>query len=160
MLNRMITAAAIASATFAMTGISSAQQAQTTIVGCVYEEADVPGRAPNPAERVGILEDYILAEVSPAEAAKSAAGTPTTHSMYKLEHTADDVLKELVGKRVEATGRISADDDDAAGAPPASARTNDTDRIVGNDRINLPELEVTSIKAIDGTCPATPSTDR
>ncbi len=160
MLNRMFTAAAIASATFALTGTSSAQQAQTTIVGCVYEEANVPGRAPNAAERIGILEDYVLAEVSPAEVARASAGTPSTYSMYKLEHTADDQLKALVGKRVEATGRISADDDDAVGAPPASARTNDTDRIIGHDRINLPELEVSSIKAIDGACPATPSTDR
>ncbi len=35
----------------------------STIVGCVYEEKDVPGRAPNVAERVGVLEDYILAEL-------------------------------------------------------------------------------------------------
>ncbi|MGE0706107.1 MAG: hypothetical protein AB7P22_19470, partial [Vicinamibacterales bacterium] len=157
---RVFTAAAIASATFALTGISSAQQPQTTLTGCVYEEADVPGRAPNPAERIGILEDYILAEVSPAEAAKSAAGTPTTYSMYKLEHTADDQLEALVGKRVEATGQISADIDDASGQPPASARTNDTDKVIGHDRIDLPEFEVASIKAVDGSCPATPTMDR
>ena len=49
---------------------TSAQAASTTLVGCVYQEKDVPGRAPNVAERAGVMEDYILAEISPAEASK------------------------------------------------------------------------------------------
>jgi hypothetical protein len=145
--------------------VMSAQSASTTIVGCVYEEKDVPGRAPNPAERVGILEDYILAEISAAEAARPTGTTgstagPTTNSLYKLERVADSELKALVGKRVEATGRVDAKADDAAGQPPASAQTNQTDRVVGHDRINLPEFEVTSIRAIAGSCPAKPTTAR
>ena len=35
----------------------------TTVTGCVYKEEDVPGRTPNVAERAGVLEDYILADV-------------------------------------------------------------------------------------------------
>ena len=125
----------------------------------------MPGRAPNPAERLGILEDYILAEISPAEAARptgtsGSPSNPATYSMYKLERTADSELKALVGKRVEVTGRIDAKPDDAAGPPPASAQTNQTDRAIGHDRINLPEFEVSSIRAVAGTCPAKPSTAR
>jgi hypothetical protein len=82
---------------------------------------------------------------------------PKTHSMYKLEHAAGDQLKAMVGKRVEVTGRVDAEAGDAA-APPASAQTNKTDKVVGHDRLDLPEFEVTSIKAVSGTCPAKPTT--
>lgn len=153
--------ATIASAMLAATALS-AQSASTTITGCVYQEKDVPGRAPNPAERVGILEDYILAEITPAEAAKPAgtSAIPKTYSMYKLEKAADRELKAMVGKRVEVTGRIDAEAKDATGQPSASTQTNKTDRIVGHDRINLPEFEVSSIRAVAGSCPAKPTTER
>lgn len=152
-------AAAIAS-TFTAGSVASAQS-QTTLVGCVYEEKNIPSRAPNPAERIGIGEDYILAEISPAEAAKptgtSGGSIPTTYSMYKLEKTADSQLKSFVGKRVEVVGKLDAESGDLTGAAPASAETNKVDKIVGHDRVDLPEFEVTSIKAIAGTCPARPS---
>jgi hypothetical protein len=35
----------------------SGTQATTVLTGCVYNEKDVPGRAPNVAERAGIAED-------------------------------------------------------------------------------------------------------
>lgn len=161
---RIFTSAAILTAAF--TGASvSAQTASTTVVGCVYQEKDVPGRAPNLAERAGILEDYILAEITPAEAAKPATpsgsgNVPTTYSMYKLERAADSQLKAMVGKRVEVTGHINAKAGDATGQPPASAETNKTDRILGHDRIELAKFEVTSIRAIAGSCPARPSSSR
>ena len=156
---------ATVSAILAGSVISAQNNSTTTIVGCVYEEKDVPGRAPNPAERVGILEDYILAEISPAEAARptgttGSASNPTTYSMYKLERTADSELKALVGKRVEVTGRVDAQPSDAVGPPPSSAQTNQADRAIGHDRINLPELEVSSIRAVAGSCPAKPTTAR
>ena len=162
-------AAALATAALASSVISaqttqSTQTTSTTLIGCVYQEKDVPGRAPNPAERVGILEDYILAEISPAEAAKPTGTTgsnrPTTYSMYKLEKVADSELQTMVGKRVEVTGRIDAEANDTTGQPPASAQTNRTDKVVGHDRIDLPEFEVTSIRAVSGTCPAKPATSR
>jgi hypothetical protein len=155
-------AVAIASTTFA-TSLLSAQSA-TTLTGCVYQEKDVPGRAPNPAERVGILEDYILAELSPAEAAKPSGTTgsamPTTYSMYKLEKAADTQLKAMVGKRVSVTGTIKAEAKDSTGQPSASVETNKTDKIIGHDRIELPKFEVSSIRAVAGTCPAKPTTNR
>jgi hypothetical protein len=141
---------------------AAASQASTTLSGCVYRERDVPGRTPNIAERAGVLEDYILAEVSSASGSSSTAGTPgavgtsgtsKSGAMYKLEQVDDEKLKSMVGKRVEVTGRIDAEAGDKAPAAAPSA----ADRSVGPDRINLAEFEVASIKEVSGTCPATPS---
>jgi len=139
--------------------------APTTLVGCLVREQDVPGHAPNIAERAGIMEDYILAEITPAEAARpagtsGASRVPTTYSMYKLEKAKDSELKSMVAKRVEVIGRIDAEKGDAVGQPSASTDTSKTDRVIGRDRIDLPEFEVSSIRAVAGTCPAKPSTAR
>jgi hypothetical protein len=107
------------------------------------------------------MEDYILAEVRPASAPSApgtagTSGTAKTASMYKLELIADEKLRAVVGKRVEVTGRIDAESGDArtpAAAPPASQ----TDKAIGRDKVDLPEFEVTDIKEVAGTCPATPS---
>jgi len=141
------------------------QQATTVLTGCVYREKDVPGRAPNVAERAGILEDYILAEVTPGKDQPSTPGTPgatgtsgtmRSGSMYKLEFADDDKLSALVGKRVEVTGRIDAEAGDATRAPATPPPTSPTDKALGRDQINLSELEVASIKEVSGTCPAKP----
>jgi hypothetical protein len=134
-----------------------------TLSGCVYREQDVPGRAPNVAERAGVLEDYILAEVTPSQpqgtpststpGAAGTSGTVKAGTMYKLELIADEKLRAVVGKRVEVTGRIDAE----AGDKTAPAPTTPTDRAIGRDRVDLPEFEVTSIKEVTGTCPAKPS---
>jgi hypothetical protein len=146
----------------------------TTVVGCVYRERDIPGRAPNVAERAGIGEDYILAEVSGQASAgagatagatgtagsqagskPSATGTSgTTGPMYKLEDVDDDKLKVMIGKRVEVTGRV---DPESAAAPSSpGATTSTTDKVVGRDRVNIAEFEVTTIKEVSGACPTTP----
>ena len=136
----------------------------TTIVGCVYREKDVPGRAPNVAERAGVLEDYILAEMpsAPIASAKEpgatagAVGTSGVAAMmYKLEFVDDDKLKSLIGKRVEVTGRIDAEAGDQP-APAAGTKSSTTDKVIGHDRVNLSEFEVSSIKEVAGTCPANP----
>lgn len=144
-------------------------QQTTTLRGCVYQEKDIPGRSPNVAERAGILEDYILV-ASPGAAAAGTAGTAGTtpptgtagtsgtmraHKAFKLEHASDDQLRSLVGKMVEVTGKVDAERGDrAAGAATGTAPARD--RSVGPDAIELPEFEVTSIRAVEGTCPATP----
>lgn len=147
------------------------QDQVTTLTGCVYREQDIPGRAPNVAERAGILEDYILAEISPSTAAAGTAGatgtsgTPPTSgaaamksaSMFKLEFVKDDELKTLVGKRVEVTGKIDREAGDKTGAPATTPPTTQTDKVLGRDRIDIPEFEVTSIREVTGTCPAKPS---
>jgi hypothetical protein len=105
---------------------------ETTLTGCVYREADVPGRTPNVAERAGVLEDYILVASSSAagETAAAQPNTPPTPAgtsgvtapMYKLEKIADERLRAMVGKRVEVTGRIDAEAGDTKVRPGTAAQ--------------------------------------
>ena len=137
---------------------SATAQPSTTLTGCVYREKDIPGRAPNVAEQAGVLEDYILADVKPAAVGTSGTvGTSgaASHAMYKLELIDDEKLKAAVGKRVEVTGRIDAEagDSKSASAPAAS----ETDKAIGHDKVDLAEFEVTSMREVAGTCPATPA---
>jgi hypothetical protein len=135
---------------------------QTTLVGCLYREDQVPGRKPNVAERAGVLEDYILADATmPSAQARpgataGATGTtgtaPASGNVYKVEGPPDERLKALVGKRVEVMGRI--DPEGGPGATPGAPRP---DRGPGPDEINLPEFGASSIREISGTCPATPA---
>ena len=141
---------------------NTAVSQSTTLTGCVYRERDVPGRAPNVAERAGILEDYILTDVkqgtssSGVSGAAATSGTAKTSAMYKLELVADEKLQTMVGKRVEVMGRVDAE---AGDKPPTAATppTTQTDQVIGRDRVDLPEFEVTSIREVTGTCPAKPS---
>jgi hypothetical protein len=172
----VVTAAVLAGSSLAAAGQSpspaaqtpSSQQAQsttgqasTTLTGCVYREKDVPGRAPNVAERAGVLEDYILADVRPASGTAGTTGTTGSTSakapMYKLELIEDEKLKAVVGKRVEVTGRIDAESGDVKSQPATPPSTSQTDKALGRDAIDIPEFEVTSIREVTGTCPATPS---
>jgi hypothetical protein len=146
--------------------------ATTTLVGCVYQEKDVPGRAPNVAERAGILEDYILAEMPSSPAAGRTADSSTSRapgappaavgtsgkatSMYKLEFVDDSKLKSLVGKRVEVVGRIDAESGDKATPAPGTTTTT-TDKVLGRDKVDLAEFEVSSIKEVAGSCPTAPT---
>lgn len=140
-----------------------------TLVGCVYREQDIPGRTPNVAEKVGVMEDYILADAKPSATSASAGttaepGTSATTGtsgtvaaggkMYKLEHASDEVLGSFVGKRVEVVGRIDREAGDTTGT---SGTATAEDKSAGPDRIELAEFEVTSIKEASGTCPARPS---
>ena len=137
-------------------------QGSTTLTGCVYKEKDVPGRAPNVAEKAGVLEDYILADVRPAAASGGTAGATGTSGttakapMYKLELIADEKLQAVVGKRVEVTGRIDAEAGDAKAQPATPPTTSPTDKAIGHDKIDLPEFEVSSMKEVAGNCPAMP----
>ena len=162
------------------TSASQSTTGQTaTLRGCVYEEKAIPGRSPNVAERAGVLEDYILVPQASASASTGAAtsgtagtaGTATSgtagtsgamatkHKAFKLEHAADEQLKAMVGKMVEVTGKIDAEGGDSAratGAANTTAGSTARSAGVGGDQIELPEFEVTSIKEVTGTCPATP----
>ncbi len=149
--------------------------ATTTIQGCVYKEQDVPGRSPNIAERAGVMEDYIL--VPSTDTASATAGTsgstpPATagtsgtatsgmkaHKAFKLEKIEDEQLRAVVGKRVEVTGRVDAERGDRAATSTAAGTTGAParDNSMGPDQIELPEFEVTSMREVAGTCPATPT---
>jgi hypothetical protein len=121
------------------------------MVGCLYREAQVPGRSPNVAERAGVLEDYILVGAAPASSAQSSTSASATSAtaasgrMFKVEGIDDDRLKAMVGKRVEVSGRVDAD---------VEGRR---DQSLGPDTINLPEFEAQSIREVSGECPATPN---
>ena len=139
---------------------SAAQGATTTLTGCVYKEADIPGRSPNIAERAGMMEDYILVTSASASGTAGATGTSGTAGAavpagkaFKLEHAADEKLSAVVGKRVEVTGRVDKDDQTTAGTTGARPDTNP----MSPDQIELPEFEVTAIKEVEGTCPTTPT---
>ena len=135
----------------------------TTLTGCLYREDQVPGRKPNIAERAGILEDYILADTTVADAQQqprptggaptATSGTvPSTGTIYKVENIPGDRLKTLVGKRVEVTGRIDPEGRARLGVGGGAK----PDRGPGPDAISLPEVEAASIREVSGKCPATP----
>ncbi len=140
---------------------AAGERGNTTLVGCLYAENQIPGRTPNVAERAGVLEDYILADVGTAPAApgeSTAAPRPTgtsgvTAAMYKIENIPDERLKALVGKRVEVVGKIDAERG-PAGQPTAAPTP---DRGPGPDAINLPEFEAATIREVAGMCAATPA---
>jgi hypothetical protein len=147
------------------------QSAIVTLVGCLRREADVPGRRPDIVERAGILRDYLLTEATLAppsvfdarttggptpDSPVSAAGTlqtPATGSVYKIEGISADRLRELIGRRVEVTGRIDEDDmrevRGTAGTvttdPGPTARIKDADG-------DTPEFEATAINEVGGIC--------
>jgi hypothetical protein len=129
----------------------ASQGSGSTMVGCLYREAQVPGRSPNVAERAGVLEDYILVGAAPASSAQSSTSASATSAsaasgrMFKVEGIDDDRLKAMVGKRVEVSGRVDAD---------VEGRR---DQSLGPDTINLPEFEAQSIREVSGECPATPN---
>jgi hypothetical protein len=130
----------------------------TTITGCVYQEKDVPGRSPNIAEKAGVLEDYILAEIKPGAATATPGAAATSGqlgTMYKLEHADDSKLKALVGKRVEVSGRIDRESGDSTASPANTPTPSQADKTIGRDKVDLAEFEIASIKEVPGACPAT-----
>jgi hypothetical protein len=106
-----------------------------TITGCLKEEKDVPGLKPNPAERAGLTEDYILTDVKTATG--SAVSGIGVASMYELEGIAEAELKKHLNHQVEVVGKVKA---------PLVGVTNDT----------TPNFEASSIKMLAATCPAAP----
>ncbi|HET9704921.1 MAG TPA: hypothetical protein VFP85_12850 [Vicinamibacterales bacterium] len=102
-----------------------------TITGCLKQEKDVPGLTPNPAERAGVTEDYILTEVKMA--ASSKVSGLALSGMYEVEGIDESELKKHLNHQVEVTGKI-------AGAATASDKT--------------PNFSATSLKMVAATCPA------
>jgi hypothetical protein len=102
-----------------------------TITGCLKEEKDVPGLTPNPAERAGVTEDYILTDVKMASSSK-VSGLALA-GMYEVEGLPEADLKKHLNHQIEVTGKIG-------GAATASDRT--------------PNFTATSLKMVAATCPA------
>ena len=107
----------------APTAAQAASQS-VTLEGCLVQEKDVPGRAPNVAEKAGVLEDYILTSAKflkgvphAAGATGAAAEQPTGTSgmgaakaMFEVRGIEDTQLKSFLGQRVEIEGRVNPAD--------------------------------------------------
>jgi hypothetical protein len=135
-----------------------------TLVGCIQGEADYRkagnlGRGGTAGTGVGVGNELVLidATITSAGAAPAAgAATGTTGPAardYKLTGANEGKAVQFRGKRVEIIGTIKP-----APASPSSARraTDDAPQIdvfAGED-LRLPELEVTSVRATAGSCPA------
>ena len=130
---------------------AAASQPIATVEGCLVREKDVPGRTPNPAERAGVLEDYILTSAKvvkgsapPAAAPQARPGDPVGTSgaasaaMFDVKGMDDARLKEFVGKRVQIDGTFA----DLEKSPSAS-RTQD-----------LIDIRATAIRPAAGDCSA------
>jgi hypothetical protein len=121
-----------------------------TVEGCLVREQDVPGRAPNPAEKAGVMEDYILTNTkivkgsAPAGTAAEAkpgdtpTGTSGSSTMYDVKGLEGSQLKPHVGKRVQIEGTFA----DLTKSPSAKP---------GED---LADLRGTAIRPATGDCPA------
>jgi hypothetical protein len=135
-----------------------------TMVGCIQGEADYRkagnlGRGGTAGTGVGVGNELVLidAKITSAGAPPAAdAATGTTGAAardYKLTGANEGKAVQFRGRRVEIIGTIKA-----APASPSSARraTDDAPQIdvfAGED-LRIPELEVTSVRATAGTCPA------
>jgi hypothetical protein len=129
-----------------------------TIEGCLQREADVPGRTPNPVEKAGIAEDFILTQVKfvkgSAPASANAApkpddqpvGTSGSQPMYEVRGIEDEMLKKHAGQRVQIDGTI--DPRDVSDRKPAEPQAGAPSK---ND---LPEIQATAIRVIAGPCTA------
>lgn len=103
-----------------------------TITGCLKQEKDVAGLTPNPAERVGITEDYVVTDVK-MSASSSVSGLGVA-AKYEVEGIDNSELKKHVNHQVELTGTITQ----------ATATATDS----------TPDFKATSIKMLAATCPA------
>jgi hypothetical protein len=111
------------------------------------QEAEVPGRKPNMAERAGLSQDYILTDAkvvkgaAPPAAAQTAPDQPTgtagTVAMYDVKGLDGDELKPFAGQRVQIDGTF-ADLDRSPSASPVD---------------DLVDIRGTTIRPASGVCP-------
>jgi hypothetical protein len=146
----------------APTAAQAASASQSvTLEGCLVQEKDVPGRAPNVAEKAGVMEDYILTSAKflkgvphAAGATGAAAEQPTGTSgmaakaMFEVRGIEDTQLKSFLGQRVEIEGRVNPAD--------FAERKDEKASASGEKAGDLPELHGIVIRKATSTepCPA------
>lgn len=132
-----------------------------TVAGCVQRETDYRrvyniGRGGVAGTGVGAGDEFVLVNASTSTAAATPGGTPPTPApevagttgtaaptaAYEVTGPAEERLEKHVGKRVEIVGKLK-------GGTPGASRQIDP---MGRD-LNLPELEITSVRELAGTCP-------
>jgi hypothetical protein len=143
---------------------AAAPQNQTvTVVGCIVRESDYrkatdAGKGGVAGTGVGAGNEYVLTNASMSTgAAGSAVGTAgaAAGAAYELTGSNEGQAKEFVGKRVEISGTLKAAEVSAAGptgGPTAGKPPSGVD--VASKDLKLRELEVATVKATTGTCPA------
>ena len=96
--------------------VMPAPRPSMSLTGCLYREWDVPARLPNTAEKLEVLQGYVVADARIVGQGSSAPGRVggTGGRTYKVEGIPDVQLETLVGKRVEIAGRVETDDEDGS----------------------------------------------
>ena len=131
----------------ARVGTVADDEQSITVIGCLKEEAEVPGFEPNVAERAGIMEDFILTEArvstSSGATARSSTGASATESSAAATSSADgpdadqtpgdpsrrtDSPQGQSGYGQNATSGNSADAGDAGDAEQPTTSTMNRDQ--------------------------------
>ena len=120
-----------------------------SMTGCLYREWDVPVRIPNSAEKLDVIEGYIVADARIVGQGSSAPGHVggTAGRSYRVEGIPGAQLQALVGKRVEIAGRVKTDEED--GSRP--------DRnFVSRDLVDLSDFVASSVREVAGGTACSP----
>jgi hypothetical protein len=139
------------------------QEQQVTVVGCVVRESDYrktadAGKGGVAGTGVGAGNEYILTNASmstgAAGGAVGTAGTPST-TAYELSGSNESQAQQFVGRRVEISGKLKAAEATPAGPTggPTAGRPPSGVDLTSKD-LKLREIEVATVKASTGTCPA------
>lgn len=157
----------------------TAHPSAVTVVGCLKSEKDVPGLAPNIAERAGMGEDFILTNARIGSASGSTSGTGSTAGaatgtgaatgstagmgagktglMYKVTGLSKDELEKHLNHQVELQGRVDESTMSTAGrtgTTPDPAGTGSTSaRGSSGPDTKVKEFEATALKMVSATCP-------
>ncbi len=147
---------------------ASAQQQTVTVEGCLVREKDVPGREANPAERAGVMEDFILTNAKvlkgghPSHDATAATGTTGSAAtgaeatgtsgvaakMFEVRGLNETELQQFVGQRVEIEGKLDPAD--------LSERSREQANPAGEKAGDLPELMGAVIRKASSDAPCVP----
>jgi hypothetical protein len=141
-------------------GATERPEQQITLVGCVQREADY--RKAQDKDRGGVAgtgvgggDEFVLTNASMATQGLSPSA-PAADTEYELTGANEEQVKEFVGKRVEIVGTLKPAAMTGAGRPTggATAGTPPSGIDLTSKDLKLRELEVASVKAMTGTCPA------
>jgi hypothetical protein len=133
---------------------------QVTLVGCIQREADYrqardKGRGGVAGTGIGVGDEFVLINASMAtQGLKPDA--PAADAAYELTGKNEEKAKEFIGKRVQITGTLKPAETTPGGKPTggATAGTPPGGVDVASKDLKLRELEVMSVTASTGTCPA------
>jgi hypothetical protein len=133
---------------------------QITLVGCIQSEKEFrqardKGKGGVAGTGIGADNEYILTNASMAKQGLNPAA-PAADTAYELTGSNEGKVKEFVGKRVEITGTLKAAATTPAGSPTGGATAGAPPKgvDVASKDLKLRELEVASVTAASGTCPA------